>query len=154
MNAYAFNGCLPPAAHAAEPSAQGCQFGVYSDQGGLHVLADTSTTVPGGGTFSAFANVFAFSDGNVAFNGFGPGVYGAFAVIDGELLEIIRRGDPFDGRTVDQMLTYRGGMDRNAIAVDILFTDDTSGIYLAELPMFRDGFETGDVSAWTTCDPC
>lgn len=137
---------------ATGPSAQ---FGIYSDQGGgLQVLVDTSTPVPGGGNFSSYANLFAFSNGNVAFTGFGPGVNGAFAVIDGVLLEIVRQGDSLDGRTVDQMLIYRGGMDDTAIAVDIQFTDSTSGIYLAELPMFTDDFESGTLAAWASCSSC
>jgi len=128
------------------------QLGIYTNIGGLSVVADTSTMIPGGmGNFVNF-DVPSLDGGNVAFTGNDASQQGIYTNIGGSLTKVIEEGDNLDGKTVIAFFLGRESLSGNSIAFEALFTDGSLGIFIAELvspppPPDGDVFDPGDANA-------
>jgi hypothetical protein len=108
--------------------------GFYTDaSGSLQVVADLTTPVPGGGTFDASGFVSAAIDnGHVAFWSYlASGGNGIYTNLTGALTKVIRTGDTLNGKLVTDLDFSREGLSGNQIAFRAVFSDTTSGIYVA-----------------------
>ncbi len=120
----------------------GGQIGVYSNLGGLHVVADTATSIPGGsGTFTGFRESFPFVGPSlngaraVSFNGEGTaGQRGVYAQRGSLLVKVLAAGDSLDGKVVSFVEQSRESFDGNQLAMVVGFTDGSAGVYVASLP--------------------
>lgn len=129
----AFWGCGP------RPGDLSCGFpwaeGIYSDVGGLHVVADTDTPVPeGSGTFSWFGGP-SIDAGNVAFVGALPaGGIGLYLHTHATLTleKVLGPGDLLDGKTVVACTLGEGGLRGPSLALIVTFSDGTHAIYRAD----------------------
>ncbi len=113
-------------------------FGVFTYTGGtLGLVADIFTPIPGGGG-SVFSGFFApgAGKGAVVFTGFGSlGEAGLWVSANGVIAPLLLAGDPLDGRTVSEVSFQADGIEGRMIAVAVSFTDGSSGIYTATLPL-------------------
>ncbi|MDA2921159.1 hypothetical protein MYX76_16990, partial [Desulfobacterota bacterium AH_259_B03_O07] len=111
------------------------QIGIYTDIGGLSVVADKSTMIPGGtGTFTGF-EITSLDGGNVAFLGFGTSNQrGVYTNLGGSLVKVIAIGDSLDGKTLSLLFFGVEGLSGNSIAFIVVFTDGSNGIFVAEIP--------------------
>ena len=105
--------------------------------GALETIADTSSAVPGGNpTFSSLSGA-SIEDEIIAFTGRLP--EGIYASIDGELVNIISRGDVLNGQTVQDLRLSKDGIDGNQLALNIgfgpsVFDITSRGVFLVTLP--------------------
>ncbi|MFM9994270.1 MAG: hypothetical protein ACKVU4_00555 [Phycisphaerales bacterium] len=116
---------------------QGSMEGIYSDVSGqLEVIANHNTLVPGfpGLTFSGFGNS-AIDGGVVAFTGLAPGGFlGVFSTHGGSLGKVLANGDMLDGRIVEDAFIGGQTLDGASIAISVVFTNGSRGIYMATIP--------------------
>jgi hypothetical protein len=112
--------------------------GVYRTLGGgLSMVADHSTPIPGGaGLFTGFANEPAIDGAYVAFIGEGSsGQHGLFVgTASGGIFDIIGAGDPLDGRIVQRLDIGREAIDGQTLGFWAEFTDGTEGVYITTIP--------------------
>ncbi len=114
----------------------GGQEGVYTDiTGALEVIANHNTPVPGlAGTFGGFGFV-SIDEGVIAFTGLHSGaLLGVFSTHGGTLQKVLAFGDLLDGRIVEDAFIGGQALDGDSIAMKVLFTDGTQGIYMATIP--------------------
>ncbi len=105
----------------------------FNDCVGSAVAADTSTPIPcGSGNFTGFFDL-SLQGGNLAFLGTGDGQLGIYADVEGRLIKVISQLDALDGKIVDSFRFGREGLYGNQVTFTVIFTDDSEGIYLANL---------------------
>jgi len=117
-------------------------LGVYSNRGGLHRVADTTTPIPGGtGTFTGFAQFTSAQGpaldgaGGVAFLGEGAGGQrGIYVRRARRLREAIAVGDALDGKTVSFLDLSSEGFDGDTLAFVAGFADGSAGVYTLRVP--------------------
>jgi hypothetical protein len=114
--------------------------------GTLTRVADTTTPIPGAtGVFrEAFTDV-ALDDGHIAISyglegnprPFPPRpqtpFFGVYTDLGGALVPLLRAGDVLDGKIVQRAYVGNEGIDGDQIAISVVFTDDSEGIYVATL---------------------
>lgn len=124
----------------------------------LSTIANGTTPIPGGvGNFGHTQNPSGLGS-TVVFEGFNASFVfdGLFAWRDATLLDVIRKGQVVDARTV-----FAAGLSRHAvveggdtIAFALFFTDDSSAVAFASFRLlFGDGFESGDLLTWSDSSP-
>ncbi|MEB3281395.1 MAG: choice-of-anchor tandem repeat NxxGxxAF-containing protein [Lyngbya sp.] len=122
-------------------------IGVYTDIGGINLVADTNTPIPNGvGNFITFASdaestptdsfpsdLLSLDDnGVVAFVGVGSEEQqGIYTNLNGELETVIDLNTPLEGKIIQDLAFGPEGLSGNQIAFSALFTDGTEGIYVA-----------------------
>jgi hypothetical protein len=162
-------GGTEPATGFRGPSIDGTDFAFYASRGTahkgiysmidgtLHVVADVQTPVPGlPFTFSLFDVFTALHDESVVFWGRTAGGYaGIFFYHRGTIFKVIDNTDTLNGKTVAHPTFGPHALSHGRVAFKVTFDDFTQGVYVARfLPIFHDGFETGDLSAWSgSSDP-
>jgi hypothetical protein len=110
--------------------------GVYrTSETGLERVADTSTLVPGGtGPFDGFGKI-ALDNGNIVFEASSAdeklGLYGLFG---GQLMCILALGDVLDGKPVAWFNIGPEALSGNQIAVQVVFSTDSEGMYVMTVP--------------------
>lgn len=120
----------------------GSPAGIYKNIGGdIAPVATISTPVPGGeGIFRGFGAP-AIDNGKVAFYGsvyrasdgsYGQGVY---TDLGGRLEKVLATDDSLDGKTVSRVYSAWEALSGSSIAMQVVFSDGTQGIYVAS----RDG---------------
>lgn len=114
--------------------------GIYAGTGpdDLEVLVKRGDPVPGTPfTFLGFSNPLAYDDGVLAFTGFwSGGGLGLFWSNRGEVKRLLVKGDPFDGRVVEQAFCAPGHLVGNRMLIKVVFAGFTeSGLYLVNLPI-------------------
>jgi len=111
------------------------QQGIYTDIGGLGVVADTSTAIPGGSGNFVSTNRPSLDGGDVAFKGFGSigtsGDHGIYTDIGGSLMKVVDLSDMLDGKTLSFLSSGGEALSGNQIAFFAQFTDGSKGIYVA-----------------------
>lgn len=123
--------------------------GIYTAQGNtLNVVVDSNTAIPnGGGNFTGFGDP-SLDNGLLAFfasdsNG-GGGIYlDREEVKQNPLLKVIALGDQIDGKTITGLNFIRGGLSGNKLAFVATFSDDSSGVYKAEVATMKDQCKNG-----------
>lgn len=128
------------------------QKGVYLDDGGLSLIADAATAIPGGsGNFIGFDDLdyegpALNACGSIAFRGEGSsGQEGIYATLGGALAKVIKAGDALDGKTVAFVDVGREAIDLNRVAFHAAFTNGTSGVFVATASIPEDLDRDGDV---------
>jgi hypothetical protein len=110
--------------------------GVYVETaGGLRVVADRSTQVPGTPfNFLGVSNPIAHRGGDTAFSGFWSGGRGLFVEIDGVLEKVLEEGDVLDGKVVDSAYTGVQQFSDGWMLAKVIFAGaSTTGLYLVEI---------------------
>jgi hypothetical protein len=106
--------------------------GIYQanlDGSGAVMLVDTTTQIPGTAfNFSSFQEI-AIELGTVVFTAQGPGIWGAYRIQNGTLEKIIAKPDVLDGKGIDQVILSNQGLSGGRVALQITFTNGSSGIY-------------------------
>ena len=114
------------------------QEGIYvAGDSGLRKVADLNTAIPEGiGNFTALHPVAyypAVDNGNIAFLGLGSSSQrGIYIEFGGVLEKVIDLNDMLDGKELSS-LEFSDGLSGNSIAFYASFTDNTKGIFVAEL---------------------
>ena len=104
-------------------------YEVSTDGNVAFMIADTSTPIPGTNVnFSSFAEQ-AIEYGTVIFTAQGPGIYGAYRYQNGVLDKIIAKPDTLSGKTVATVVLGNQGLNGGRVALQITFSDGSSGIY-------------------------
>lgn len=119
--------------------------------GALKTIADAATPIPGGaGAFPDF-DTYAISNDRVIFyaRDFNAGPVGVFTDVCGALAPVLVPGDALDGRVVATVLVDEDSLDGDRLACHVLFTDGSSGIYVADLTAI-DALGSGHAPAGTT----
>jgi hypothetical protein len=115
--------------------------GIYTSsifEESLEMVAETSTEVPGeNGTVFLSLSSASIDSKNVVFVGRLP--EGLYARINGELVNIIQRGDIIEGKAVQNFLLSKTAIDGDQVAVNIRFGSSPSNItsnsiYLITIP--------------------
>lgn len=109
--------------------------GIYMGSGGaLTKVVDENTAAPGGTqTYNEFFNL-SMDNGHVAFEGFvSTFQWGLYVDSGGELFKIGERNDFFDGKTIHDIGIGTGAMNGDELAFWVRFSDNSQGIYLANL---------------------
>jgi hypothetical protein len=114
--------------------------------GTLTSVADTTISIPGvAGVFREAFTAVAVDDGHIAISyglegnprPFPPRpqtpFFGVYTDLGGTLVPLLRAGDVLDGKIVERAYVGNEGLDGNQIAVSVVFTDDSEGIYVATL---------------------
>jgi hypothetical protein len=102
----------------------------------LRVVVDSSTPVPGesGATFDSLGNPIAYEGGVFVFEGFWSGSKtGLFTSEGGIVQAILKSGDILNGHIVSDAFCQPGNKDGNQLLIEVLFQDNTSGLYLVDL---------------------
>ncbi len=113
------------------------QQGIYASVNGrLEVVADLNTAIPDGeGTFTRVRNPVVYGT-NIAFTGEGAdGQKGVYARVAGTLIKVLDLNDPLDGREVEHVLLWNGGILGNRLGFWVYFRDphEGDGIYVADV---------------------
>ena len=105
--------------------------GIYvAGAGGLRVVADTTTTIPGTtDTFTSFESRFASGDGNVAFLGIGSANGGLYAEIAGVLVLV----------SDTELVVFESGMSSLSVSEDAVAYHGSNGVTGSALHFYRDG---------------
>lgn len=128
-----------PAAYAGEVLFRGTDSaglsGLYlAREGGLAVVADQSTAIPGAGgaDFEIFGHASMWG-GAVVFEGIGqPGAQlGLYSFVDGALARLIGSGDLLDGKSVAELEISRQSLSHNRLAFWVRFDDGSEGVFQA-----------------------
>lgn len=141
---------------AGDPPLQGI-YAIFD--GTTQVIADTTTQVPGQSfNFQMFEISPSLDSGNVAFlgrRGIPPNVYqGLFALYKGVLQKVVDTTGILDGKTVRSLHTGPEALSGENIVFRVTFIDDSEAIYVARSRVIlSDGFESGDLSAWSSAVP-
>ncbi len=130
--------------HQHKPVSTVLDAGVIADTGtagALEVIADLNTTIPG--TAGKFVAVFSTSPFQAAAisqskgvfdaldSGFGRTVY-YFDTTTDQLVKLVGPDDTVDSKTVrNALIKGSGSMSGDKVAIHLVFTDDSQGIYLA-----------------------
>jgi hypothetical protein len=111
------------------PSA-GSRVGVYTWSGGtLALVADTTTSAPGGGTFNNFNMAVALSGGRVVFRATNTlGQDGIYTNLTGTLTKVVATGDVIDGHTITALTMSDFAFAGGDIAVAVAYSGG-SAIY-------------------------
>jgi hypothetical protein len=99
--------------------------GIYlSSGGGLSVVADTTTAVPGGsGNFTSFQSTGqALSGGGVVFQGTSASGTGIYFAQSGTIQKVVATGDVLDGNTINTVAISDFSYDGVNIAVRVGYT--------------------------------
>ena len=121
----------------------GGQSGIYTDIGGLGVVADTTTVIPdGAGAFTGFGgagfgfDMLSLDSGQIAFVGEGAGgQIGIYSDIGGSLEKVVDLGDTIDGKSILRLSIGSEGLSGDSIIFWAELANPTGGkvdgIYLA-----------------------
>jgi hypothetical protein len=102
----------------------------------LRVVVNSSTQVPGegGATFAGVGNPIAYEGGVFVFEGFWSGSKtGLFTSTAGVVIAILKKGDILNGHTVSDAFCRPQNKSGNQLLIKVVFSDNTSGLYLVDL---------------------
>jgi hypothetical protein len=100
--------------------------------GSLGVVANLNTAIPeGSGKLTGFG-LTSVSDGHVAFNGYGSGQDGIYAMFDGTLEKVIDLNTTFNGQELQAVILSRKGLDGEQFACYVGFSNGDEAIYTAK----------------------
>ena len=103
--------------------------------GASEVVVDDTMFLPGDTGITAGFALASISGDNVSFLGVTAAgtTTGLWVSMAGELVKIAYRNEVFDGRIVDDVFASPFSMYDNTVAFEIVFTDNTRGLYLATI---------------------
>jgi hypothetical protein len=116
---------------AFQASGSGGEEGIYRSDP-LETVADTSTVIAGGGTFTGFGNVAQGDDGRVAFVGLGSKAI--YSDESGSLEPLLAVGEPLDGRVIADLDLGSHAWDGERLAVWASFEDGSEAILVSGTP--------------------
>jgi hypothetical protein len=112
----------------------GNQSGVFTTLGGaLRTVIDTQTHIPGRSDFFTTFDSVSVSGDKVAFVGSNGNYVGLFAEVGGVLGRALQPGDHIGSRTVSGFIMGSGALYQDTLAVNVYFTDGTSGVFAGHL---------------------
>jgi len=133
----------------------GGQAGYYTDMGGhLRVVVDTKTPIPGGsGTFTIFDPFRgpSLSKNRILFlAGGAENQFGLYLDINGSLTRVISNADTLDGKSFFPFAPYISirSLDGDQLAFQILFSDQSEGVYVTTFPVGPSPTGVPTLSEW------